>query len=134
MRSRQSNYNWIGSDYGLWIVRLTKSDSIIGNTDLAMVVHQRAMRLSQTDPANWAIPIKLQAPNYNFATLHSAPPSYSGSSSKRPQADISTSSPQGHVCGNWNAGRPCFKLPCSYQHLCKACGGNHVKKDCKGSP
>jgi hypothetical protein len=103
--------------------------------NLAMVVHQRAMKLGQTDPANWAIPIELQAANCNFATLRPAPSSsHSGSSSKRSRADTSTSSPQGQICGNWNAGRPCFKLPCPYQHLCKACGGNHVKKDCKGSP
>ena len=51
--------------------------------NLAMVVHQRAMKLGQTDPANWAIPIELQAANYNFTTLYPAPLSfYSSLSSK----------------------------------------------------
>jgi hypothetical protein len=103
--------------------------------NLAMTAHQRAMRLGQTDPTNWAIPIELQAANCNFATLRPAPlPSHNNSSSKRPRADTSTSSLAGQVCSNWNTGRPCFKSPCSFQHLCKACGGNHAKKDCKESP
>ena len=33
------------------------------------------MRLGQTDPTNWAIPIELQAANCNFATLRPAPSS-----------------------------------------------------------
>ena len=64
MRSGQSDCNPISSDYGLWIVRLTKSDSIIGNTAYDAIEGQLrshkklAKELIDSTPAEIASPTK----------------------------------------------------------------------------
>jgi hypothetical protein len=32
-------------------------------------------------------------------------------------------------CHNWNVGKPCFKTPCHYPHVCKVCSGPHKSID-----
>ena len=93
--------------------------------NLALVIHQRAMKLGQIEPLNWVIPMELQVANCTFSTLKPVI-----ASPKRPRADT-TESPQGQTCGNFNRGKPCNKSPCSYLHACYKCRGNHAKKDCK---
>ncbi|KAF1985564.1 hypothetical protein K402DRAFT_103993 [Aulographum hederae CBS 113979] len=96
--------------------------------NLALQVHNRAIRNSQIAPANWTIPNELRAANCDWSSVK-PPTSKASTASKRSRADTNTAHAD-EFCGNWNFNRPCAAKPCRYTHACQKCKGEHPKKEC----
>jgi hypothetical protein len=110
------------------IIRLAATYIWTNVLNLALQVHNRAIRNGQTVPENWTIPNELQAANCDWSSVKLAT-SKTHPPSKRPRADTSTANSD-DLCGNWNDNRPCASKPCRYTHACHKCKGDHPKREC----